>query len=702
VKNFSASVRAGIALLALLAIALITATPVASQTAIARVAVTSVNANDDFPDVSVLVRALDAEGAFIPGISASQFSLREDGETLQIQEVRTEALPLNARVVFVVDELGIARHIADVREAIQSFAQNQMQAGDLVEVLAALNGGGTRAIVPLTGDPEEVITGMANYNPSSASGTLLLDTVDQGLDDLAALSENTEGLNTTVVFSVSINDQLDLDETIAKAVELRIPVHTVLLGADDINGALGQLARETGAGGGTISPDDVENLFETLVDQSVQDQYLITYRSKVDRAGDHELVVSISGVSSNDVTFALDELEPPLVRITAPAPDTLITRAESLFTQNTEDVQPTEQTVAVEVNWRDGHPREIVLETTALVVNGKSLGPATAIRDNGRDPVLLEFTWDLRGEDTPGETQITVVVEAVDELGLKGVSEPLSVTVSYVPFEGAGDCPQLISDYAPVLCSNYNLILPLGSLVIAVLTLLVVVVYLRRNPKVQQKVKERLGTMMTDMRGPRTGGGSPGATSIVQPVESAKATLEIVAGKSGTDRLVFPLNETVTLGRSSDHAQLVFQSNRENSPISRLHCTILEKGDFFELRDEGSANGTFLNGVRLKSGDLHRLGNGDTIELARAQDGGVKFKFQAVSRASHMGTQMVEPKAKESDDLPKDGYIPTKIQDTGKDTDQLPKDGYTPTRMKDSEQKDDDLPKDGYTPTKMK
>ena len=667
-KNFVPLVRFGIALVPCVILTLVAVTPAASQSTVSKVVITSVNV-DAFPEVRVQVKPVDANGAFIPGISASQFSLQEDGETVQIEKVSTESLPLNVRVVFVVDELVIAPHVQVVREAIQSFAENQMQAGDVVKVLAASESG-TQTIVDLTSDPEEVVNGITNYDPGSASGTLLLDAVNQGLTELSALSENTEGLNRMVVFSVSINDTRDLGKTIEKAVQLGIPIHTVLLGEQDTAGALGRLARATLAGEGTISPEGLNDLFETLDAQSVQDQYLITYRSKVDQPGDHELVVAVGGVSSNATAFTLDQLDSPLVSITAPASDTLITRTETFFGQDPETIQPAEQTVAVEVTWPDGHPREIVLEKTTLVVNGRSFDAQTTkakIRgDNGKDPVILELTWDLRQENTPGETPISIVVEAEDELGLKGISEPLTLSVDYVPFVVVNACPDLILKYTPALCSNFNLILPLGSLAVAVIALVYAAVYVRRNPKVQQQVKERIGTMMTRMGGTRIGGprsgGSPGATMMVEPVESAKALLVAVEGRTGSRQTEFRINETTTMGRSSDHAKLVFQSDQgDRSPISRLHCTVLEKEGFFDLRDEGSSNGTFLNGARLKQGELHRLRDGDMVELARVPDGGVKLKFQAVARSAHMGTRLVAPEKKDSDDLPKDGYTPTKL-----------------------------------------
>jgi hypothetical protein len=663
-KNFAALERAGIILFLSIIVASVMVTPVASQTAVSKVVITSVNANETFPDVRVQASALDANAEFIPNLATTQFTIQEDGEPVQIQEVSTAALPLSGNVVFVIDELALGSRLAVVRDSILSFAQNHMLAGDQVEVLAASNGGKTQTIVPFTSDPEVVVKGMQeeNYNPNSAKGTLLLNTINQGLTDLSSLNETIDGVSRVIAFSVSINDQLNLGKTIEQAIQLGIPVHTVLLGSQDIKGALGRLARETQAGPGTISPEELNSLFATLDAQRVQNQYLISYRSRADQPGDHELLVTAGGVSSKGFAFALDQLELPLIHITAPTADSVITRTEAFFKQDPETIQPTEQTVAVEINWPDGHPREIVLKNTALIVNGKSLGPASVIRDNGKDPVVLEFTWDLRTENTPGESPISLVVEAEDELGLKGKSEPLPVALTYVLFTGADSCPSFIAEYTPALCPNSDLILPFASLIIAVAALLVVFIYLRRNPKVQKQVTERLGTMMTRRGGTRTDE-NPGATRMVEPLESAKAILVVLEGNSGTKQTEFRINNTTTLGRSKEHADLVFQSDqKDRSPISRLHCTLVETDGSFGLKDQGSANGTFLNSVRLKADQLNPLSDGDIVELARVQDGGVKLKFQLGLRSGHLGTRLVVPEKKDTDDLPpSDGYTRTKL-----------------------------------------
>ena len=55
----------------------------------------------------------------------------------------------------------------------------------------------------------------------------------------------------------------------------------------------------------------------------------------------------------------------------------------------------------------------------------------------------------------------------------------------------------------------------------------------------------------------------------------------------------------------------------EDTYVSRSHATIVYLGNgTYALRDEDSANGTFLNGKRLKCYQLYVLKNGDRIQIS--------------------------------------------------------------------------------------
>jgi FHA domain-containing protein len=49
--------------------------------------------------------------------------------------------------------------------------------------------------------------------------------------------------------------------------------------------------------------------------------------------------------------------------------------------------------------------------------------------------------------------------------------------------------------------------------------------------------------------------------------------------------------------------------------VSRYHASINLDGDVLSITDQGSTNGTFINGQRLTSGDARIIRNGDIIQL---------------------------------------------------------------------------------------
>jgi hypothetical protein len=101
----------------------------------------------------------------------------------------------------------------------------------------------------------------------------------------------------------------------------------------------------------------------------------------------------------------------------------------------------------------------------------------------------------------------------------------------------------------------------------------------------------------------------------------AAATLQLrFAG--GT--VVLPMSGTVVLGRASPTAEIrTLLEVRDN--VSRTHASIRVDGQVVFVRDEGSANGTFVNDrpvprrteVRIEPGDVLRLASDVTATLER-------------------------------------------------------------------------------------
>jgi len=71
--------------------------------------------------------------------------------------------------------------------------------------------------------------------------------------------------------------------------------------------------------------------------------------------------------------------------------------------------------------------------------------------------------------------------------------------------------------------------------------------------------------------------------------------------------------DKVVIGKKQELVDLVIPYNRM---ISRRHCRIERGSDGFYISDEGSANGTFVDGVRVKPGQRAKIKSGDIVRLA--------------------------------------------------------------------------------------
>src|SRR5437588_11945071 len=90
----------------------------------------------------------------------------------------------------------------------------------------------------------------------------------------------------------------------------------------------------------------------------------------------------------------------------------------------------------------------------------------------------------------------------------------------------------------------------------------------------------------------------------------------LVAINGSKKGMTFPLSaDETTIGRESGNViPLPLPS------VSRRHCVVQRSGDEFTIRDLGSANGTFVNGIPVKEQSLShsdhlRLGSSDLLFL---------------------------------------------------------------------------------------
>jgi hypothetical protein len=80
---------------------------------------------------------------------------------------------------------------------------------------------------------------------------------------------------------------------------------------------------------------------------------------------------------------------------------------------------------------------------------------------------------------------------------------------------------------------------------------------------------------------------------------------------------IFPLAGEATIGRDAGNSIALAIDNT----VSRSHAVISAEGDGFMIRDQGSSNGTFVNGARVSESPLRP---GDEVSI-----GGTRFRFEA-------------------------------------------------------------------------
>ncbi len=72
-------------------------------------------------------------------------------------------------------------------------------------------------------------------------------------------------------------------------------------------------------------------------------------------------------------------------------------------------------------------------------------------------------------------------------------------------------------------------------------------------------------------------------------------------------------NDDVVLGKKAEIVDIAIPFSRM---ISRKHCRIVRRNGGYYITDEGSANGTYVNKVRVAQNQLYPIHSGDIIRLA--------------------------------------------------------------------------------------
>lgn len=106
---------------------------------------------------------------------------------------------------------------------------------------------------------------------------------------------------------------------------------------------------------------------------------------------------------------------------------------------------------------------------------------------------------------------------------------------------------------------------------------------------------------------------------VVEPTkpENIKiGELQLISINSPTKIIIKVTKEEFVIGRSNKHADGVIPDNKM---VGRSHCRVSKLEGKYVIQDLDSANGTYLNKVKLVPGKTEILKNGDVLRLANLE-----------------------------------------------------------------------------------
>lgn len=621
---------------------------------------------ESFPEVTIDLQIVDGVNVPVANVANGDLLLRENGADIatELHTLRELSDGNGVRIHFVIDvglkvtNSGSGENLLlnTMREPIVNFVNDVMIENQDEVSVTAVERTGANPVVLDSMDGSAVLAAVEGYNPPSqvvfptvgpgtpqavpaGSYSDPFTALDNIVADMDSAAVNLAKPQVIVFLSPELETTLGNADVAEAARNAGIPIYTIMTN-QAIDQAIFQSVANTSRGrfvDYVSRPQDLTRMFEEIASRRIL--YQLSYRSTANQSGTQqvEVVYSPAGGTLSDIASFDIEVSPPRVIIETPTAGEQILRETDSYTDDPTSVLPTNYTVVATIVFPDEHERNLI--TGELRVNGATVGSV-------RNPeTRIQFPWDISGFST---TEVTLEVEVQDELGLSASNAPIIVGIDLVippeptplpPGIDASDIITIVQEIVPEatdipcltpgeICSRIERpirsnITSFISLSIAVLSLIFAMfVWFNRGKVVAA--------------GGRVGGA---VTSFVERVTgrrvqaTPKAYLVVVEGDQNVGRTLEVYGDT-PMGRSKQFAELLFQQNDDNSPISRLHATIIDEEIHFTLRDEDSANGTFLNGVRLTPLQDEELHDGDEIELAQVERGGVKLLFQMAEKRS--------------------------------------------------------------------
>ncbi len=583
--------------------------------------VASVDAKE-FPKITALVDAYDANGRFLEGLTPASLTVYEDGQPRPVDAVTKSDVPVQLAVAvnpgpaLAVRNTNAIPRFTRVVETLSQWVNSQPAASKDDLSLISLSGS-----LITHASAKDWFVSLDSFKPDFRNTTPNLQTFSIALDTVMA-STTEPGMKRAVLFITPHMDDPNIDNTIAplikRALDLKVRVFVWFVDAEAYfpsasANAFKSLALQTNGSYFAFSGREVfPDLNVELA--PLRQVYTVTYTSTLTTAGDHKLGVDVKSsqetIRAKEQNFSVD-IQPPNPIFVAP-PLQIKRQPSADDPYNAQALVPAQQNLEILVEFPDGHPR--ALKSTALYVDGQ------VVAENTSAP-FEKFAWDLSSYNVGGQHQI--VVKAEDILGLQKSSMAIPVTLSVVqPPRGL-----------QAFLGRYRSYLVLGAIGFAGIALLTILLVGRSGGDLFKKRREKRKRFEDPVTQPvpslaetpavaakrsktvpRRGAWLQAVPRAPRLPDAPAYLYRLVNGGEPASSVPIPVQDKdLTFG--TDPVQCV--RVLDDPSISPLHARIKQApdGSFF-IYDHGSVAGTWVN-YEPVTREGRRLAHGDRIHFGQ-------------------------------------------------------------------------------------
>ncbi|MGC9347856.1 MAG: FHA domain-containing protein [Anaerolineae bacterium] len=577
----------------------------------------------DPPNAHAYVSVVDpATARLVEGLGDANFSVQVSEEDVS---ATTASEPRGLAVAIVIDRGGIAQR-GDPRigsavdltgSLLEMLSVDGSPTADMVALIGVRGeeGGGLTPLVNFTDfDPNLIVNEFdALRTEIVAETTPLYEGLDRAIawirenPDPSTAEKVARRRSVIVVFSDGIDRNFSNEayetQIVSDARENDILIYAIRMqrgGVPTTADNLEAMAVQTGGGYMTHTPETQEAVLEMFQNVVTQRQaYRVTF-PLIRPQGDYQVrirVLDVLGGVASASTSASSRLQPARIALMPPAQ----TSVTVPYSETLDSFLSTTVDLSVELTAPDGVAREPA--EVSYYANQARIGTSSS-------PPSYPFQWDVTDLESAGDEPITktfTLMARTTDPYLETTIESAPVDIEIVWEEEELSTIETVEEVVTETWYESWWVLVLFGLLAIGLIILLVMLIKTRGQVAQRAVKSATGVLKGVTQRLGAGGSAP-----------AKGKLVVTQGPNAGREFRLSAN-IVKVGRDPQFSDFALHDQFVSNP----HFSVIEEQNQFFIQDEGSTNGTRLNGAPLNPHQRVPLAPDAIVELGQTR---IQFK----------------------------------------------------------------------------